>query len=217
MPIRGVNPKASRSAADLLPTRAGPVPGQVPAAEALPLYEEMLILRQELGDTWGVAGAHNAIAALQLKRGARGAAVAHVAAALPLFESVADMLGVAECLESVGLVRYEQRGAEGEQGEAARRGAARALGAAAGVRKAIGADVKVVTAHAAAVALKRSHATEWMEGGRLEPAAAARLAEQEAAAAARHDEQEQEVAGAEGAASDDTPAPSRRTAWAFSP
>ena len=85
------------------------MPGQVPAAEALPLYEEMLSLRQELGDTWGVAGAHNAIAALQLKRGARGAAVAHVAAALPLFESVADMLGVAECLESVGLVRYERR------------------------------------------------------------------------------------------------------------
>ena len=35
-------------------------------AEALPLYEQSLEIREKLNDTWGIAGSHRAIAALKV-------------------------------------------------------------------------------------------------------------------------------------------------------
>ena len=74
------------------------------AAEALPLYEESLRIREELRDTWGIAGSHRAIAAILVKRGDVDEATAHLAKAIPGFVQVQDQLGVAESLETLGLV-----------------------------------------------------------------------------------------------------------------
>ena len=171
-----------------------------PPAEALPLYEQTLQLRRELLDTWGVAGAHRAIAAVHLAHGGGGGgeAVAHLAQAVPLFVRVGDNLGVAECLETLGLVRYEGEGGGGGGGDGGGGGgggdeggggggggvdderlaeAARLLGAAVGLRRRIGADTRVVTQHAAAAALKRSNARDWIAGERLNVEGATRLVE----------------------------------------
>ena len=120
------------------------------AAEALPLYEESLRIREELRDTWGIAGSHRAIAAILVKRGDVDEATAHLAKAIPGFVQVEDQLGVAESLETLGLVWHARSPGD----------AAKLLGASLAVRKSIGAALDVVERHegsqdAAAAACRR--------------------------------------------------------------
>jgi tetratricopeptide (TPR) repeat protein len=146
------------------------------ASEALALYEASLQIRERLGDTWGVAGSHRAMATLLLKRrraGDEAGARAHLQRALPIFASVNDALGVAECLESLALLLAGSA--------AARPAAAELLGCAVGVRRASGAAIDVVTAHAEAAALRAAHTEEWARGERMNLAEALALAEAAAA------------------------------------
>jgi tetratricopeptide (TPR) repeat protein len=76
-------------------------------AEALPLYRESLAIRRGLGDVWGIAGSLRAMAVEEMKLGtsaALGRARAHLIDAVQTFAAVKDMLGMASCLESLGLL-----------------------------------------------------------------------------------------------------------------
>ena len=127
--------------------------------EAIELYNQSLSLRERLGDTWGVAGSHRAIATqLKLRGNADDEAAArrHLGTALASFRDVGDALGVAECLESLALLRLD-----------APKRAANLLGAALGVRKARGAAVDAVMQHGEAKKLKDDQAKEWAKGEAL--------------------------------------------------
>ena len=131
---------------------------------ALPLYQRSLAIRLELGDTWGVAGSHRSIAVQHIERGAEGDAAKarqHLAMAVPIFAEVNDALGVAECLESLGLLE-----AAGNPPLAAR-----LLGAAVGVRRGAGAATDVVLGHAEAAALRVAERREWAVGEAMVPSA----------------------------------------------
>ena len=71
---------------------------------ALPLYEESLRIREQLHDTWGIAGSHRAIAAIHVQIGNGDVAAPHLVTAIPLFVQVHDNLGIAESLETLGLI-----------------------------------------------------------------------------------------------------------------
>ena len=140
------------------------------ASDALKLYEESLHIRERLGDTWGVAGSHRAIASMLLKRrepGDDAKCALHLKRALPIFASVKDSLGVAECLESLGLLLAKPTATV----------AAKLLGCAVGVRNASGAATDVVTAHAEAAALRATYTEEWQQGEKLSLAEALVFAE----------------------------------------
>eukprot|EP00937_MAST-01D_sp_MAST-1D-sp2_P003043 g3043.t1 len=77
------------------------------AQAALGLYEKSLETRRVLGDTWGVAGSLRAIAMRRLARRQAGdvdLARGMLAEAVPKFQAVGDVLGLAECLESLGML-----------------------------------------------------------------------------------------------------------------
>ena len=134
---------------------------------ALELYLESLSLRVRLNDTWGIAGSHRAIATQLTRRGGGGdveSARQHLAAALGIFPQVGDLLGVAETLESLGLLRL------GEPEKAAK-----LLGGAVGVRIRCGAAADAVTGHAEAAALRTSHAEAWEAGVAMSVPMAMRL------------------------------------------
>ena len=144
---------------------------------ALALYGESLELRVRLGDVWGIAGSHRAIAMQLIARGEHDDAAQareHLASALPLFAQVCDALGVAESLESLGLLCATQAD-KGEAGTAANDAAtneiaARAatlLGAALAVRNACGAAADAVMHHASAQALRNTHASAWDRGATM--------------------------------------------------
>lgn len=139
------------------------------AAEALALYRESLEIRRRLGDTWGIAGSHRAIASALLRRrdeGDEAAARENLQRALPIFASVADSLGVAECLESLALLAAP----------ATPSAAAQLFGCAVAVRTASGAATDVVAAHEEAALLRRRHAAAWARGEQMSEAQALELA-----------------------------------------
>ena len=135
---------------------------------ALPLYQRSLAIRLELRDTWGVAGSHRSIAVQHIERGAEGDAAKarqHLAMAVPIFAEVNDALGVAECLESLGLLE-----AAGNPTLAAR-----LLGAAVGVRRGAGAATDVVLGHEEAAGLRVAERREWPAGEAMDVPNALRL------------------------------------------
>jgi tetratricopeptide (TPR) repeat protein len=62
--------------------------------------EQGLALRRQLGDRWGVAGSQVNLAAVLARLGDTAAAKTHLREALEGFQTVADPLGVCECLEA---------------------------------------------------------------------------------------------------------------------
>eukprot|EP00928_Gymnodinium_smaydae_P022594 TRINITY_DN18927_c0_g1_i2.p1 TRINITY_DN18927_c0_g1~~TRINITY_DN18927_c0_g1_i2.p1 ORF type:complete len:273 (-),score=50.89 TRINITY_DN18927_c0_g1_i2:97-915(-) len=136
--------------------------------EAIKLYEESLKLRIELGDTWGIAGSHRALAHRHVAAGDGPNARTSLASAVPIFEQVGDALGIAECLETLGLLEADPRPAE----------AAELLGAAVGVRIGAGAGTDVVFKHEIVARLRDEHPAAWSKGERLRGfVEAARLAQ----------------------------------------
>ena len=122
--------------------------------EALPLYEESLRIREQLHDTWGIAGSHRAIAAIHVQIGNGDVAAPHLVTAIPLFVQVHDNLGIAESLETLGLIWHARSPGP----------AAQLLGASLAVRKSIGAAVDVVERRVEAKALMQTHAKDWEIG-----------------------------------------------------
>lgn len=134
--------------------------------EALGKYQSSLAVREQLNDKWGVAGSQRAIGMLLWRRGSDGDAVraAEVLRQATLaFEQVNDVLGIAECCETLGLLHAPRSPGT----------AARLLGAAIGLRRLRGAATDVVKKHEEAKALRTAHGGEWEEGERAEPHAAA--------------------------------------------
>ena len=122
------------------------------SADAIPLYQESKIIREELGDTWGVAGSLRALAMAYIKVGNQAGAVAALQEAIATFTAVGDLLGISECLESLGLLvdAGEQR--------------ATLLGAAVAVRRTRGCDEAVVTDHPEAKRAMEDFPTQWRKG-----------------------------------------------------
>lgn len=138
-------------------------------SEALKLYEQSLSLRATLQDEWGIAGSHRAIATQLMRRDGQGDAVSargHLATALTMFANVGDSLGIAESLESLGVLWTDEEPIR----------AAKLLGAAVGVRVQCGAAAGVVTDGCARTeALRALHASVWQEGEALSIRDAIRL------------------------------------------
>ena len=70
---------------------------------ALPLYMECISIRKALHDIWGIAGSHRAIAAIYQKNDNMKKSIQYLRLAIPTFVNIGDMLGIAECLEILGL------------------------------------------------------------------------------------------------------------------
>eukprot|EP00747_Dinoflagellata_sp_TGD_P219144 gnl/TRDRNA2_/TRDRNA2_91307_c0_seq2.p1 gnl/TRDRNA2_/TRDRNA2_91307_c0~~gnl/TRDRNA2_/TRDRNA2_91307_c0_seq2.p1 ORF type:complete len:372 (+),score=55.48 gnl/TRDRNA2_/TRDRNA2_91307_c0_seq2:395-1510(+) len=128
--------------------------------DALPLYQRSLAAREQLGDVWGVAGSLRALAETYRKLGQPQEAKACLVRAVPVFAKVHDRLGVAECLETLGLL-INQNAAGNSDGDAS---AATLLGAAMAVRRSINAATDVVMNHVESQSLKGSCPTAWASG-----------------------------------------------------
>jgi len=140
-------------------------PGENEKSEAL--YAESLEIRIRIGDTWGVAGSHRALAQLYIKSGQGVKASKHLKEGVKIFAEVSDMLGIAESLESLGLLSVADCPAK----------AARLLGAAVAVRQATGSATDVVLNHHEAVELQKSNLSEWQQGEKMGITEALELAE----------------------------------------
>jgi hypothetical protein len=86
------------------------------------------------------------------------------------FWQVSDLLGIAECLETLAELALK------EQQPGSHQSAAKLFGAALGVRRSSGAALGVITCHAGAAHLCRKHHVEWQIGEELSVQEAVKLA-----------------------------------------
>ena len=132
-------------------------------SEQLVLYRRSLDIRVRLGDVWGVAGSHRAIAQVHAKAGNVDEARSHLREASRAFWLVGDRLGIAECLETCAVLQETK----GRSDVAAQQRAALAFGAALAVRRHAGAATDVIEADPIANHLRSACADQFCAGERL--------------------------------------------------
>jgi len=130
--------------------------------EALPLYYESLQLRKELGDVWGVAGSLRALAECHRRMKDIEKARELIAEAAGVFAEVHDTLGVAECLETLGIIISNEAIDSDDVEQKAL--SACLFGAAVGQRRRIGADEAVLTSIEMISDLHESYPRQWEAG-----------------------------------------------------